>query len=195
MPDYSADLGASVPPPPRPIEYRGVDTGGWWVSILLGLALFGVGVWMLSNLYDSVVVLALLVGVSLIVGGVVEIVALGGNDVGGPVAWLGGGLVVAAGLVVLAWPDITLTALAVLAGTVSVVVGLVHIALAVASRGRGSDWPIELGLGFVGVVVGLVVMIWPSATLLVLGLVLGIRAVLTGLMAVAMGWRLHQIAG
>jgi len=152
-------------------------------------------VWLLSNLYESVVVLALLVGVSLIVGGVVEIVALGGQDGFGPVAWIGGGIVIAAGLVVLVWPDITLTAIAVLVGAVSAAAGLVHVVLAVSSRSRNPGWPVELGIGLVGLVLGLVVLTWPSATLLVLGLFLGIRAVLTGLLAIATGWRLHQLAG
>src|SRR5262245_58384417 len=110
------DFDASYPPPPpRPIEYQDVDSRGWWVSMLAGIALVLVGIWLLTNLYESVVVLAILVGVSLIVGGFVE--AGVADDAGfGWAGWVAGGLMVAAGVAVLVWPDITLWALAVLAG-------------------------------------------------------------------------------
>jgi uncharacterized membrane protein HdeD (DUF308 family) len=192
--DLGAESEAPIPPPPRPIEYRDVDDSGWWLSILIGIGLVVVGAWLLTNLYESVVVLAVLVGVSLIIGGVAEIVAMGGREGLGWVAWLGGGLVIVAGIAVLAWPDITLWALAVIAGCGLVVAGLVRITAALEGHRVRSDWPVQLALGVVGVVLGAVVLAWPEATLQVLGFLLGFKAVVTGLIAIGTGWQVHRLA-
>ena len=181
-----------VPPPPRPIEYRDVDPTGWWLSVLAGLALVAVGIWLLANPFRSVVVLAVLVGVSLIVGGVTEAVARGGpRDLGWP-AWIAGGLLVAAGIVVLAWPDITLWALAALTGAGLVAAGLIRAATAVARR-DDADWPVRLALAGLTVAVGAIVLAWPGATVVVLAVLLGLRAVATGLVAIGVGWQAHRL--
>lgn len=188
MTDYDASY---PPPPPRPIEYQDVDTRGWWVSVLAGVLLVLLGLWLLTNLYESVIVLAILVGVSLIVGGFVE--AGVADDAGlGWAGWVAGGILVAAGVAVLVWPDITLWALAVLAGAALLVTGLLHAAWAVTRRDR-PDWKAHLGVGLVTALIGLIVVVWPDATLLILGLLLGIRATVTGVIAIATGWRLHQL--
>lgn len=191
----STGFDGSIPPPPRPIEYEELDPRGWWLSMLFGAVLVVVGVWLLSNLYESITVLAILVGLSLIVSGVSEIVALGGRDALGWVAWAGGGVVIAAGLVILAWPDVTLKVIAVMAGLALLVTGAAGIALALRRRAAGNDWPIQLGLGAVALVIGALVLAWPSATLMVLGFILGVKAVITGLISIGAGWKAHQLAG
>jgi uncharacterized membrane protein HdeD (DUF308 family) len=192
--DYAEFPRQSEPtlPPPR-IGVADVDASGWWLLVLGGVALVVLGVWMLTNLFDSVVVLALLVGASLIIGGVVEVVAHGGSDGIGWPAWLGGGLLAVCGFAAIAWPDATLWVLAVLAGGGLLVGGLVQAVEALTHRHR-ADWPLHLGLGGFGIASGLVVLAWPEATLVVLAVILGIRAVGTGLLAIGMGWQLHRLA-
>jgi uncharacterized membrane protein HdeD (DUF308 family) len=191
MSDFgSAD--ASIPPPPRPIEYQDLDAKGWWISMLIGALLVGLGVWMLANLVDSVVVLAWLVGVSLIVGGLIEVAFLGSREMLGWTAWLGGGCLVVAGLVVMAWPDITLWVLAVIAGFTLFVTGAVHVALAIANRDE-PGWVADLVLGGLGVTLGVLVLAWPEATVMVLALIFGIKAIVTGLLAIGMGWQAHRL--
>jgi uncharacterized membrane protein HdeD (DUF308 family) len=192
-------MAEAVPPPPRPIELADLDDRGWLLSVVLGVALVVIGVWLLANLYESVTVLAVLVGISLIVAGLAEAVALGGSaETGGlgVLAWVAGGLLVLTGLLLVAWPDATLWAVAVLAGAGLVVAGAVHAVRALADRGGEADRPerlLELGIGVLGVVVGAIVLAWPDATLLVLAVVLGLRAVATGLVAIGAGWRLHRL--
>jgi uncharacterized membrane protein HdeD (DUF308 family) len=182
----------TVPPPPRPIEYQDVDTAGWWLSVLAGLALVALGVWLLANPFRSVVVLAVLVGASLIVGGIVEAVALGGRSGLGWLAWVAGGLLVAAGIVVLAWPDITLWALAALAGAGLILAGLLRAATAVTRR-EDTGWVAELALDGLTIAAGAVVLAWPGATVLVLAVLLGLRALATGVVAIAVGWQAHRL--
>jgi uncharacterized membrane protein HdeD (DUF308 family) len=190
---YEGPDARMPPPPPRPIEYRDVDDSGWWASLLIGVLLVGLGVWMLTNLFDSVVVLAWIAGVSLIVGGIVEVAALGGRQALGWVAWLDAALLIGAGIVVLVWPDITLWALAVLAGAALLTAGLFRVVIAFYNR-DDPDWTLDLGIGAFGIVLGAVVLAWPDATLVVLALSLGIRAVVTGLIAIGTGWQMHRLA-
>jgi uncharacterized membrane protein HdeD (DUF308 family) len=181
------------PPPPRPIEFTEADTGGWWLSIIGGIALVVLGVWLLTNLYDSVTVLAWLVGVSLIVSGIIEVLALHGERGIGFAVWLSGGLLVAAGIVVLVWPDITLWALAVLAGIGLILAGVLRVVVALTERDQ-PDFVVNLAIGVLGVVLGAMVLAWPEATLVVLAVLLGIRFVVSGVVAIGMGWQLHRMA-
>jgi uncharacterized membrane protein HdeD (DUF308 family) len=189
----NSDVGGPIPPPPRPIEQRDLATRGWWMPLLVGVLLVGLGIWMLTNLYDSVVVLAWIVGASLIVGGIVEVAAFGDRQRLGWVAWLGALLLVVAGIVVLVWPDITLRVLAVLAGAALVVAGALRLVTALYNR-HDPGWTLDLGIGGFGIALGAVVVSWPDATLIVLAVSLGIRAVATGLVAIGTGWQMHQLA-
>lgn len=192
MTDFDAGF-TSPTPPPRPIEYAEADTSGWWVSLVSGIVLVLLGLWVLTNLYDSVVVLAWLVGISLIVAGVVELLALHGEAGMGLAVWISSGLLIAAGIAVLVWPDITLWALAVLAGIAILLAGLVHIALAFADR-SAPDFALQLGIGALGIVLGIAMLVWPDATLVVLAFLLGIKFIVTGVIAIGVGWQLHRLA-
>jgi uncharacterized membrane protein HdeD (DUF308 family) len=106
-------------------------------------------------------------------------------------AWIAGGLLAVTGIAVLLWPDVTLGALAVLAGAGLIIVGLAGIVIASTHRER-PGWPGDLGLATIGIAVGGVVIAWPDATLVVLAVLLGVRAIGTGLVAVATGWHAHR---
>jgi uncharacterized membrane protein HdeD (DUF308 family) len=185
---------SSVPSPPPPVEYRDLDDQGWTISVLGGVVTLVFGVWLLTNLFESVVVLAILAGVTLILGGIAEVVALGGKEAMGWPAWVAGALMVVTGIVIAAWPDITLWALAVVAGAGLIAAGALWIAMAVVLGDRVSDRPLRLALGAVAIVVGIVVLAWPGATLVVLAIAFGLQAIATGLVAIAVGWRIHRLA-
>jgi uncharacterized membrane protein HdeD (DUF308 family) len=184
---------ASPPPPPPPeIEVSSrLDQKAWGLSILLGVLLVGLGVWMLANLVESVYVLALIIGVSLIVGGCAEAVL--GRDRQG--TWWGaliaGLLLVLTGLVVLAWPDITLWALTFAGGLALFLGGVVHTLVGLVRHGR-PGWTLDLALGAIGIAMGGIVLVWPEATLVVVAILFGIRSVVTGLIAIAAGWELRR---
>ena len=194
MTDFDAGFTTPEPPrPPTPVEYVDVDASGWWLSIIGGLALLLLGIWIITNLYDSVVVLAWLVGAALIVAGVLEVLALHGEHDIGWAVWISGALLVAAGIAVLVWPDITLWAIAVVAGLGLLVAGVVRVIVAFVDRDE-PDFVLNLAIGAVGIVLGALVLAWPEATLTVLALVLGIRFVVSGVVAIGLGWQLHRLS-
>lgn len=192
MTDYDAGFD-SIPPPPRPVEYVDADASGWWLSVIGGIALVVLGVWLLTNLFESVTVLAWLIGISLIVAGVVEILALHSVREVAAAAWISGGLLVVAGIVVLVWPDATLWAIAVVAGIGLILAGVLRIVVALADRDH-ADMPWQLGLGGLTVALGAIVLAWPDQTLVVLAVLLGIRAIGSGLVAIGVGWQMRRFA-
>jgi uncharacterized membrane protein HdeD (DUF308 family) len=97
------------------------------------------------------------------------------------------------GVVVLSWPDITLWALAAVSGAILVLAGLCGIALALGHRDR-SAWQAEMAVAALGIVVGAAVLAWPDATLVILAVLFGVRAVVVGLLAIATGWQAHRFA-
>jgi uncharacterized membrane protein HdeD (DUF308 family) len=193
--DAGFDPGTDpIPPPPRPIEYADADASGWWLSVVGGLALVVLGVWLLTNLFESVTVLAWLIGISLIIAGVIEVLALHSVKEVAAAAWISGGLLVAAGIAVLVWPDATLWAIALVAGIGLVLAGTLRVVVALADREQ-ADMPWQLGLGGLTAALGIVILVWPGQTLVVLAVLLGIRAIGSGLVAIGVGWQMRHFAG
>ena len=92
----------------------------------------------------------------------------------------------------LVWPDITLRVLAVLAGAALIVAGALRLVAALYDR-HNPGWTLDLGIGGFGIALGVVVVSWPDATLIVLAVTLGIRAVATGLHAIGTGWQMRHL--
>jgi uncharacterized membrane protein HdeD (DUF308 family) len=187
-------------PPPGPVSYGpGVlddlaDDGSgrrWWLAVLVGLFMIGLGLWMLANLIESVLVLALVIGVSLITGGILDAFVLGSRSRPRWAGWIEGFLLVGTGMIVLAWPDITLYVLAVTGGLALGLGGLIHLGIAVAHRNEPGG-SFELGLGVLFLVLGGMVLAWPEATLVVLAVLFGVRAIVVGALAVGAGWQMRR---
>ena len=112
-----------IPPPPRPAEYEGMDKSTGTMLIVVGVLLVGLGIVLLINPFAAIWILGVLIGVSLIIGGVAEIAS--GRQGAGPAwpAWVGGGIIIIGGIVAAVWPDATVWVLAVVAGVVLAVFG------------------------------------------------------------------------
>ncbi|HEY6761081.1 MAG TPA: DUF308 domain-containing protein [Baekduia sp.] len=87
------------------------------------------------------------------------------------------------GILALVWPDVTLLALALIAGINLCVLSAFVIGSAVADD-EAQDKTLRIVLGVLGVIAGLIVMRRPGETLLVLILALGIWLVLDGLLEI-----------
>ncbi len=118
--------------------FAGSDlTGGVRVmSAVLGLLAFVVGLYAVRHVLVTVVALALLLGIFWVVNGFVEIFnALAGRD-NPHRGWTGfmGVLSILAGIVVLAYPGITLVTLALVLGVWLIIYGVMEIGLAFRVR-------------------------------------------------------------
>jgi uncharacterized membrane protein HdeD (DUF308 family) len=103
-------------------------------------------------------------------------------------------LAIMIGIVALAWPELTLLALAVAFGVYAILDGVARIVDAVRHRGRERWWLGLLG-GLVGVAAGVVALFWPGVTALVLAIIVGAWAVVTGAAEIADSVRLRRAGG
>jgi uncharacterized membrane protein HdeD (DUF308 family) len=88
------------------------------------------------------------------------------------------------GLVVLFWPGLVLTVLAVLFGIYAAVDGAITFVPALRSRDRGARRSLPLTEGAVGIVAGVVALLWPGLTASGLVYVIAGWAVVTGVLKI-----------
>ncbi len=159
----------------------------WWLLLALGAVSVIVGLLLLFDLVAAVFTLALLVATGLVLTGVAELIAAGRyRNVLGIVA---GAVLVAGGLAAVMWPDITLWALAVVAGIGLILSGAARIAGALSLRVEGWGWLFVGGLA--SVVVGVLALLWPGVTILALGILLGLRMIMFGVAEIMFALALH----
>jgi uncharacterized membrane protein HdeD (DUF308 family) len=85
------------------------------------------------------------------------------------------------GIIALVWPNLTLTVLVLLFGIFAVISGIT--AVAAALRGRGlPGWGLLLFEGILGILAGVVALVWPGITALAFLYLLAAWAIITGIM-------------
>jgi uncharacterized membrane protein HdeD (DUF308 family) len=157
-------------------------TGMRVVVGLLGLAALVVGVVLLFNPVAAARSLALLLGLSFIVGGLLEI-AVGWDAEKRRGASLAlGAVLVIAGVLAAVWPGVTLFTLALITGLSLILHGAGRVGLALMARHEIPGWGWLVLAGAVNVVIGVIAIAWPQATILVLSLILGAQIAVFGLL-------------
>lgn len=106
-------------------------------------------------------------------------------------AWRGG-ITLAFGMLVALLPGITLMALIIIFAAYALIGGTVCIVSAVRNRTGSSDWWMLLLLGMVGIAAGILAIMGPALTAVMLVLVIGATAFGTGIFDIAMGIRLRR---
>ena len=148
---------------------------------LLGAAALVVGIVLLLNPVAAARTLALLLGLSLAIGGLLEI-AVGWDTRRRGLSLVLGAILVIGGVLAVAWPGITLVTLAWITGLSLVVHGAARVGIALMSRDETSSWGWLVLAGAVNVLLGVVAIVWPEATVLVLSLILGAQIAAFGLL-------------
>jgi len=96
---------------------------------------------------------------------------------------LNGLLSIVVGVVILVWPSISLLALTILFGAYALATGVVGIVAAVRGAGGGERaWLVFSSL--LGIVVGIVVLVWPDISELALLYVIGVYAFALGILGI-----------
>ncbi len=164
---------------------------GWYV--LGGVLAMVVGIALLANIFDAVATLAFLVAFALALQGIDEIVNANRYRPAWP-GYLLGGLFLLTAVVAAAWPGITLWGLAVVVGVGFIVSGATELALVARfHHDLPNRWAFVL-LGAITLAVGVMALAWPGATIVVLGVLLGLRILMQGTMLVAFGLGLRKLA-
>ncbi|GAA4535895.1 HdeD family acid-resistance protein [Amycolatopsis samaneae] len=92
------------------------------------------------------------------------------------------------GVVALVWPGVTVLALAFVFGIYAIVDG---IALLAEPKGAERRWG-TIFAGVLGILAGILTLVWPAITALTLALLVGIWAVVTGIMEISTAIRLRK---
>jgi uncharacterized membrane protein HdeD (DUF308 family) len=157
-------------------------TGMRVVVGLLGLAALVVGVVLLFNPVAAARSLALLLGLSFIVGGLLEIAVGWDAEKRRGASIVLGAVLVIAGVLAAVWPGVTLFTLALITGLSLILHGAGRVGLALMARHEIPGWGWLVLAGAVNVVIGVIAIAWPQATILVLSLILGAQIAVFGLL-------------
>ncbi|MGW4929864.1 lipase family protein [Agromyces sp. NPDC004153] len=156
-----------------------------WLRAVIGAAGVLLGLVIVFRPTTSLGVLAILIGTGLVLSGVLELVG-GGEDGGAertPV-WriLMAVLWIAGGVFVLVFPGLTVRVVAVVVAIGLIVNGGGNV-IAAFGRGKTLDGRISsVLLGVAGIAFGLLALLWPDITLLVVAVVFGARLIIVGLL-------------
>jgi uncharacterized membrane protein HdeD (DUF308 family)/pimeloyl-ACP methyl ester carboxylesterase len=158
----------------------------WWFSLVVGVAASLTGAYLIAEPFRSLNVLATLVAVGLLLSAAGELAHA--HESRRPwLAWLVALAWLAGGLLALAWPGITVVALALSAGLGLLVGGLLKLRLAMLEQGEER---LLAGVGaLAAVVVGALAISWPAVTVLALAVMFGIRTFLFGCAQLAIALR------
>jgi Short repeat of unknown function (DUF308) len=102
-------------------------------------------------------------------------------------------LSVAAGIVIIAWPDPSLIVLGIFLGSWLIVIGTISVSGAFAARAVLEDWWLLLILGLSEVILGVLALADPGATLAAIITVGGIWAVAIGAMRIVLAFQLKRL--
>jgi uncharacterized membrane protein HdeD (DUF308 family) len=109
---------------------------------------------------------------------------------------LRGVLAILFGLIAFAWPGITLIVLVLLFGAYAFIDGLFALFAAAGAAERHERWGSLLFEGVAGIAAGIVALVWPGMTALVLIYLMAVWAIVTGIFEIAAAVRLrHLISG
>jgi uncharacterized membrane protein HdeD (DUF308 family) len=106
-------------------------------------------------------------------------------------AWLGV-IAMLFAILALVWPGLTLLTLDALFAAYAISSGIMWIIGAVRHRKSGEDWWLALLLGLVSIGAGLIAILRPGITALVLVLVIGANALISGVLEIVAAIRLRK---
>ena len=108
---------------------------------------------------------------------------------------LRGVLAILFGIIALAWPDKTAAVIIWVIGIFAVVDGIVEIIEGIRRRGTGSGTAFLVTMGVLSLAVGIVLLVWPGKTAIVLTWIVGFWAVVYGLFQTVASLDLRKVPG
>ena len=170
---------------------REASTASWWL-VALGALWIWFGTFVLSYKVGSLVAVATFVGVAFLFGGIAQLAVASRVPTLRWLSILGGVLGVAAGIIALVWPDITLYVVSILVAWNLIAFGTIHIVSALAGP-KPSWWWTGLLLGTSELVLG----VWAARSwehsLVTLVTLVGVWAICRGVNEIFAGFTLRQV--
>jgi uncharacterized membrane protein HdeD (DUF308 family)/alpha-beta hydrolase superfamily lysophospholipase len=147
------------------------------LALAVGLAAILVGASLTLKPFSSLDALTAFIAASLVLAGIGE--AMSARESSGLWGALGGVVLVVTGLLALVYPDATVRTIAIVVGIGLVVSGLTKLGSVL--RGTVEERYVSGVSGLSGIVLGVLALSWPDATILLLALLVGPLAVIFGI--------------
>ena len=164
----------------------------WWWSLPLGALWIWFGTFVLSYRVESLAAVAAFVGVAFLGGGITQLVVASRVPTMRWLSVLGGVLGIAAGIVTLAWPGITLYVVSILVAWYLIAFGIIHLVSALAGP-KLPWWWTGLLLGISELVLG----VWAARSwqhsLVTLVTLVGAWAICRGVNEIFAAFTLRQV--
>jgi uncharacterized membrane protein HdeD (DUF308 family) len=165
----------------------------WWVLVVRGLLAIIFGI--LAVVWPAITLLALAIifGAYALVNGLFAAIGAvrAGRD-SRALLVLEAILGILVGLVTLVWPGATLFALTILIGAWAVVTGIDQIITAVRLRKEIKGEVLYILSGAASVLFGLLVLVWPVSGALAVAWIIGIYAIIFGILLIALSLRMRK---
>jgi uncharacterized membrane protein HdeD (DUF308 family) len=185
----------STTPPPADARVTTVDLRRAW-GFVLALGIASVVAGLVTLVWPSVTVYALVfvLGVFLLFAGVSEIGwALAERHTEGWKIILARGIIdLITGLIVLAWPDVTVLALALILAAWLFVYAAMTLWYAYRHRAERPRTGHFVAKGVAALIAAIITVVWPGITVLVIALVIGIELIFYGAVLIQLGLRLRR---
>lgn len=186
---------STTPPQPENVEVTTIDLRRSWGWVLvLGIAFLIGG--LVTLVWPSVTVYALVfvLGILLLFAGASEVGwAIAERHTDGWKIILARGIIdVITGIIVLAWPDITVLALALVLAAWLFIYGGMTLWYAYRHRDDRPHTGHFLIKGSLAIVAGVITVVWPSITVLVIAIVIGVSLIIYGGTMIALALNLRR---
>ena len=164
----------------------------WWALVLQGLFVLVLGI--LAMVYPDITleIFLMLFGALVLIQGIFAIIGsfvVKSEDPMWVLLLIGGLVSVILGSIALFWPDITAIILLWLIGAWALVVGLVMLIYAIKVRkAEVAGKEVQAVLGIIGIVFGLVAFAWPEETAMTIVWIIGLFAVIFGILFMIIGF-------
>ncbi|NQU38137.1 MAG: DUF308 domain-containing protein [Actinobacteria bacterium] len=164
----------------------------WWLVLILGIISVIVGAIVLVRPFTAVNVAAIIFGIWLLVSGVIQLAQAFNSRLETVARVLNGvtGLIgIVLGILCLESVENRISLLILFIGIWWIIRGIVQIIVGASGEGGG----VAVFLGVVGLIAGIVLLVWPIATLTVLTVVVGIWLLVLGLFEIIAAFRVRSL--
>jgi uncharacterized membrane protein HdeD (DUF308 family) len=169
----------------------------WIFAIIRGVLGILFGLIALFAPIATALVLAIVIGVYAIVDGIFDIIEAIRHRGSSSMVFriVLGAISILFGIVVLVWPGMSLGILVILVGIWAVVIGILQIVSSVGHRAiPNSGWVWGIIGGALAILFGLLVIIWPGTGLVSIIWIIGIWAIVWGIVFIVLGAQLRKAA-
>lgn len=164
----------------------------WWVVLILGVVSLLVGILMLVRPFTAVNIAAIIFGIWLLVSGVFQLVQAFDSKletISRVLNAITGVIGIILGIICLESVEGRISLLILFLAIWWIMRGIVQIAVGASNKGGG----LYIFLGILGIIAGVVVLVWPIGSLTVLTVVAGIWLVVLGLFEIIAAFRVRSL--